>query len=205
MLQMSSSKLCNTSHFAAGWPAQVGIIFRQVHEIHGDNCGQDCYSQDTYNPSLDLFTPLPLFFPVTAKVQQRQKKTTTQIVHQPRYDDNYIVDLSKTLLLSRQETKCKAIAFWLAKHINSVSKLHSVNCFPRCWPNLQRMSWWARHTSNRWSSSSTTSREHRRQTLSLLGTLSGFACLPHSTSKRWFEHLNLGKDCLSWTFLITCK
>jgi hypothetical protein len=61
--------------WVAGWPAQVGIIFRQVHEIHGDNCGQDCYSQATYNPSVDLFTPLPpLFFLVTAKVQQRQKK-----------------------------------------------------------------------------------------------------------------------------------
>jgi len=27
------------------------------------------------------------------------------------FDDNYVVDLSKTLLLSRQETKYKAIAF----------------------------------------------------------------------------------------------
>ncbi len=48
--------------------------------------------------------------------------------------DNYIVDLSKTLLLFRQETKYKAIAFWLAEHINSISKLHGVNCFPSCWP-----------------------------------------------------------------------
>ncbi len=65
------------------------------------------------------------------------------------FDDNYIVDLSKTLLLlSRQETKYKATAFWLAKCINSGSKLHGVNCFPNCWLNLQRMSWWAGHTNN---------------------------------------------------------
>ncbi len=121
------------------------------------------------------------------------------------FDDYYLVDLSKTLLLSRQETKYKATAFWVAECINSGSKLHSVNCFPSYWPNLQQMSWWAGHTSNRWSSSSTAPREHRRQTLSFLGTLSGFACLPHSTSKRWFQHLNLDKDCLSWTFVITCK
>ncbi len=105
---------------------------------------------------------------------------------------------SKTLLLSRQETKYKATAFWLAECINSGSKLHGVNCFPNCWLNLQRMSWWAGHTNNKWSSSSTAPWEHRRQILSLLGTLSGFACRPHSTSKRWFEHLNLDKDCLRW-------
>ncbi len=68
-------------------------------------------------------------------------------------------------MLSRQETKYKVTAFWLAKCINLGSKLHGVNCFPNSWPNLQRMSWWAGHTNNKWSSSSTAPREHRQQTL----------------------------------------
>ncbi len=83
----------------------------------------------------------------------------------PFDDDNYLVDLSKTLLLSRQETKYKATSFGLAEHINSGSKLYGVNCFPSCWPNLQRTSCWAGHTNNRWSSSSTAPREHRQSKL----------------------------------------
>jgi hypothetical protein len=53
------------------------------------------------------------------------------------FDDNYKVDLSKTLLLSRQETKYKAIAFWLAECINSGSKLYGPSL---SWSTLDELS-----------------------------------------------------------------